>query len=142
MTPEERLAHCRRIAAAGGRRTVEKHGSAHMAAIGKLGFAKAIELGWGLQLAAKLAAGYAAKFGTPLKLGPEPRRKAAIRAAARQMYCGMTCEALGCYEPGQVHHLEIEGDDPNNGGYIKILCGRHHRQRHREIRLAHLRRPR
>jgi hypothetical protein len=141
MTPAERREHCRRIASSGGRRTVEIHGTSHMSQIGKAGFAKALELGWGLQLAAKLANSYIAKFGKPLQLGTEPQRKARIRSAARRMYDGRTCEAIGCESPGQVHHLEIDGDDPNNGGYIKILCEIHHRERHREIRRNHLRFP-
>lgn len=139
MTAEERREHCRRIAASGGRRTFERHGASHMSRIGKAGFAKALELGWGLQLAAKLAVSYRAKFGRAIALGPEPQRKARIRAAARRMFCGLSCEAICCGSPGQVHHLEIDGDDPNNGGYILILCAQHHRERHREIRRNHLR---
>lgn len=36
--PFNRAEHCRRIAASGGRATVARHGSSHMAAIGVRGF--------------------------------------------------------------------------------------------------------
>lgn len=132
-----RTEHCRRIANAGGRRTYEVHGAAHMSAIGRRGFATSVALGWGLQLAVKLASSYHAKFGRAITLSAASKRKAAIRAAARRFYRGLPCDR--CDAPcGEVHHLEINGADPNNGGYILILCSACHRREHRAQRLANL----
>ncbi len=135
----DRAAHCRRIASLGGQATVRIHGTSHMQTIGRIGFQRAIELGWGLELAKKLAPGYAAKFGRPLVLGAGPQRKARIRAQARRLFGGTPCDAIDCEERGQVHHLDIYGEWPNDGAFIRVLCRRHHIEEHRRIRRAHLR---
>lgn len=143
MTPQERAALCRRIASSGGRSTLARHGTEHMAAIGRKGFAVAVELGWGPVLAEKLSPGYAAKFGKPITLSPASLEKARIRAEARAIYAGMTCDVPGCAAPGQVHHIHgLTGDEPNDGLNISIRCEAHHRAIHRERRRDHLRRPR
>lgn len=137
MSTFDRAAHCRRIAAVGGRRTVERHGTAHMAAIGKRGFAVAVALGWGPQLAAKLAPSYRAKYGRDPVLGPVCLKKARLRAEARRIYGGMGCDVPGCGLSGQVHHLHGLGiADPNAIDAISILCDGHHRARHKELRRA------
>lgn len=137
MSAFDRPAHCRRIAALGGRRTVERHGTAHMSRIGAIGFQVAVALGWGPQLAAKLAPSYRAKYGRDPILGPACLEKARLRAEARRIYGGMPCDVPGCREPGQVHHLHGLGiADPNAIDHIAILCDVHHRERHRQLRRA------
>lgn len=134
-----RAQHCRRIASLGGQALVRIHGTEHMSQIGAKGFKKALELGWGLELAAKLSASYSAKYGKPITLGAQSKQRARIRAAARRFYGGMPCD--NCDAPGgQVHHLDINADNPNAGGYIQILCSACHRAEHRRLRVSHLRR--
>lgn len=137
MTPEERRAHCRRIASSGGRRTVERYGQAHMTELAKKGFAKAVELGYGEALARKLSGSYEAKFGKPISLSPQSVEIGRVRAEARKLYGGMACSVIGCERPGQVHHLDIRHPDPNHPSRVEIICALHHRARHRAIRRTH-----
>src|SRR5579872_517752 len=131
MTGFDRAAHCRRIASRGGKTTAAKYGAAYISAIGKRGFAKAVELGWGLELAAKLGPAYLRKYGKPLKLGQGTREDAAIRAEARRLYSGSLCDA--CAERvGQVHHIHgLRSPDPNEPSNIRNLCPPCHRAEHR-----------
>jgi len=133
MSGFDRTAHCRRIAALGGRATLLAHGKAHMAAIGRNGFRVALALGWGPTLAAKLQASYTAKFGRQIVLGPCSLAKARVRADARRIYGGMLCDVPGCLEGGQVHH--VHGVEVGNGEHnIMVLCGAHHVELHRAAR--------
>jgi hypothetical protein len=135
MTPEERAAHCRAIASAGGRATVARHGIAHMAAIGKRGFAAAVALGWGPELARKLAPSYEAKFARTIQLGPTAKERAELRRQARAIYGGNVCDIPGCELPGEVHHvggLDAGNDETN----ILVLCRAHHVAHHRALRRA------
>lgn len=135
MTSDERAAHCRAIAASGGRATLEKHGVEHMVAIGKRGFAAAVALGWGPELAKKLAPAYEAKFGREIQLGSGVKAKAELRRQARAIYGGNLCDVPGCGLPGEVHH--IGGVDAGNEETnIHILCRAHHIAHHRALRRA------
>lgn len=137
MAGFNRAAHCKRIAAAGGRSTVARHGAAHMSAIGKAGFAKAVELGYGVYISSILSPSYEAKFGKPIRLSMQSREAAAIRAAARDLFGGMICDRCAA-APGQVHHIEgLRCPDPNAPSRIAILCDRCHRAEHRQIRREH-----
>lgn len=138
MTPEERRDHLRRIGSLGGKRTVEKHGRGHMQTIGRKGFQVAKNLGWGPQLAAKLAPSYEAKFGRPITLSQESREHAAVRAEARKVYAGRQCDRVGCDQPGQVHHIgSVDAENPNAVNNIAIYCAKHHRELHQHARQAH-----
>ena len=140
MTPEERTAHMRALGSRGGKSTVARHGTEHMQAIGKRGFAVAVELGWGQQLAGKLGPTYQAKFGKPIVLSPQSQEKARIRTQAREIYAGQVCDVPGCESIGQVHHIHgLGGSDPNEPANIAIRCAHHHRATHRDQRRAHLR---
>lgn len=138
MSTFDRGAHCRRIASSGGRATVEIHGIAHMQEIGKRGFQQAVALGWGLELARKLAPSYQRKFGRPLTLSSACETRARIRAEARRLYGGMRCQNCGASR-GQVHHIAIDADRPNQVSVVRILCGHCHIAEHRALRRLHLR---
>lgn len=139
MSTFDRVAHCRRIASAGGRALVAARGTAYMQEIGKRGFRVAVELGWGEVLADKLGDSYAAKFGKALVLPAAAKEKARARARARRLYGGQLCDVPGCNEAGQVHHIQgfAAGGDPNAGTNIEIHCAAHHKAIHRERRRAH-----
>lgn len=138
MSPEERAEHCRRIARLGGQAVVAKHGIEHMSLIGKAGFQSALDLGYGEVLARKLGPAYEAKFGKPLVLGAASAEKNRLRAQARAIYGGQTCDAAGCELPGDVHHLGglalPSANEPSN---IQVLCKAHHLAWHRARRAAH-----
>jgi hypothetical protein len=72
LTPQER-------GRLGGQATFARYGRAHYSRIGAVGFARAIEAGWGEYLLAKLAPSYRAKFGCDPVLG---RNKAGDQARA------------------------------------------------------------
>jgi len=72
LTPQER-------GRLGGQATFARYGRDHYAAIGRVGFARAIEAGWGEYLLEKLAPSYRAKFGRDPVLG---RNKAGDKARA------------------------------------------------------------
>jgi hypothetical protein len=136
MTPEERAAHCRRIASLGGKRTVALHDTSHMSAIGRRGFAVAMALGWGPELAKKLAPSYEAKFGKPIVLGPQTQARARIRAEARAIYGGNPCEFCGAADT-EVHHIHgLDVDNVNDDINIYVLCGPCHRELHKMARRA------
>jgi len=141
MNPEERRAHCRRIAALGGRATAEKHGREYMAEIGKRGFARAMEEIGGEAVAALLAASYQTKYGRPIERTtnkPKKRADHRKRQQARQLYPSASCELCGA--PAERHHVNglrtAKTGDVNAPENIRHLCRQHHIEEHRRQRCA------
>ncbi len=116
LTPQER-------GRLGGQATFARYGRAHYSRIGAVGFARAIEAGWGEYLLEKLAPSYRAKFGRDPVLG---RNKAGdkARAAARKAAPALgVCAWLGCTAPAtERHHIDGWQVSPDTCG----LCDAHH----------------
>ena len=116
LTPQER-------GRLGGQATFARYGRAHYRRIGAVGFARAIEAGWGEYLLAKLAPSYRAKFGRDPVLG---RNKAGdkVRAEARKATPALgVCAWLGCTAPAtERHHIDGWQVSPATCG----LCDAHH----------------
>jgi len=116
LTPQER-------GRLGGQATFARYGRDHYSRIGAVGFARAIEAGWGEYLLAKLAPSYRAKFGRDPVLG---RNKAGdqARAAARKATPTLgVCAWLGCTAPATArHHIDGWQQSPDTCG----LCDAHH----------------
>jgi len=112
MTPEERAAHCRRIAALGGRAHVAARGKEYMARIGRVGFQAAIDLGYGKYLATVvLRRGYYEKYGTEPHI---KRNKEGDKARARPpRHAGTGIVRLAGRLPaagrGTASHRRVEG---------------------------------
>ncbi len=126
LTPQER-------GRLGGQATFARYGREHYSRIGAVGFARAIEAGWGAYLLEKLAPSYRAKFGRDPVLG---RNKAgdAARAAARVATPTLgVCAWLGCTAPAtERHHIDgwqVSGDTCG-------LCDEHHTELERSYRDA------
>jgi len=92
LTPQER-------GRLGGQATLARYGRAHYSRIGAVGFARAIEAGWGEYLLKKLGPSYRAKFGRDPVLG---RNKAGDQARAQARKATPT---LGLCD---AHHTELE----------------------------------
>jgi len=126
LTPQER-------GRLGGQATFARYGRDHYAAIGRVGFARAIEAGWGEYLLEKLAPSYRAKFGRDPVLG---RNKAgdAARAQARKATPTLgVCAWLGCTVPAaERHHIDGWQVSPDTCG----LCDEHHTELERSYRDA------
>ena len=139
MTTEERAAHCRGIAALGGRRTLELYGAEHLSRIGKRGFRVALALGYGEVLSRKLGPSYEAKFGRAIHLSPQSREAGRIRAEARKRLGRGPCEHCGTAGT-QVHHRRgITDPEANAPANLQRLCGDCHRAEHRRGRAAYRR---
>ena len=99
--------------------------------IGAVGFARAIEAGWGAYLLEKLAPSYRAKFGRDPVLG---RNKAGdqARAQARKATLGV-CAWLGCTaQATERHHIDGWQVSADTCG----LCDEHHTELERSYRNA------
>ncbi len=126
LTPQER-------GRLGGQATFARYGRAHYSKIGTVGFAHALDAGWGEYLLQKLAPTYRAKFGRDPVLG---RNKAGdqARAAARTATPTLgRCAWLGCTAPATArHHVD--------GWKVSVetcgLCDMHHTELERTYRDA------
>ncbi len=116
LTPQER-------GRLGGQATLARYGRAHYSRIGAVGFARAIEAGWGAYLLEKLAPSYRAKFGRDPVLG---RNKAGDQARAQARTATPTlgrCAWLGCTAPAtERHHVDGWQQSADTCG----LCAAHH----------------
>ncbi|HUY97275.1 MAG TPA: HNH endonuclease signature motif containing protein [Verrucomicrobiae bacterium] len=142
MTGTERAAHCRRIGALGGRRTLELYGTSYLSAIGKTGFRVALELGYGEVLSHKLAGSYQAKFGREIRLSPQSKEAARIRAEARKRAAAGPCVRCGAGKTEVHHRRGISDPDANHPNNLVRLCSVCHRAEHRRRRAAHRQRGR
>lgn len=146
ISPEERAAHCRRIASSGGRKTVEKHGAAWMSTIGKAGFRAALESIGGVELYKIIGGSYEAKFGRALDMrscrnAAAERQRADCRKAHPELgtcewvYCDEAGELAGCCGAPAEHRHHIEGLPAGHGrDNVKFYCAEHHRALHRMLR--------
>ena len=116
LTPQER-------GRLGGQATFARYGRAHYSRIGAVGFARAIEAGWGEYLLEKLAPSYRAKFGRDPVLG---RNKVGdqARAAARKATPTLgRCAWQGCTaQATERHHVDGWQQSADTCG----LCAAHH----------------
>jgi hypothetical protein len=116
LTPQER-------GRLGGQATFARYGRAHYSKIGAVGFARAIEAGWGEYLLGKLAPSYRAKFGREPQLR---RNKAgdAARAQARKATPTLgRCAWQGCTaQATERHHIDGWQRSAETCG----LCAAHH----------------
>ncbi len=116
LTPQER-------GRLGGQTTFARYGRDHYAAIGRVGFARAIEAGWGEYLLAKLAPSYRAKFGRDPVLGRNKAGDAARAQARRATPTLGVCAWLGCTAPAtERHHIDGWQASADTCG----LCAEHH----------------
>ena len=126
MTPQER-------GRLGGQTTYARYGKDHYSRIGAVGFAHAIDAGWGEYLLQKLAPTYRAKFGRDPVLG---RNKAGDKAHAAARKATPTlgrCAWLGCTAPATArHHVDGWKVSADMCG----LCDAHHRELERSYRDA------
>ncbi len=116
LTPQER-------GRLGGQATLARYGKEHYSRIGAVGFARAIEAGWGEYLLEKLAPSYRAKFGRDPVLGRNAAGDQA-RAAARKATPTLgVCAWPGCTAPAtERHHVDGWQVSPDTCG----LCDAHH----------------
>jgi len=126
LTPQER-------GRLGGQATLARYGRDHYSRIGAVGFARAIEAGWGEYLLEKLAPSYRAKFGRDPVLG---RNKAGdkARADARQATPMLgRCAWPGCaMQATQRHHVDGWTVSSETCG----LCTPHHSALEKAYRAA------
>ncbi len=126
LTPQER-------GRLGGQATFARYGTEHYSRIGRVGFQRAIEAGWGEYLLAKLAPSYRAKFGRDPVLG---RNKAGDTARAQARKATPTlgrCAWLGCTAPAtERHHVDGWQVSAETCG----LCDAHHAELERSYRDA------
>jgi len=126
LTPQERGRR-------GGQATFARYGRDHYAAIGRVGFARAIEAGWGAYLLEKLAPSYRAKFGRDPVLG---RNAAGDKARAQARTATPTlgvCAWQGCVAPAtERHHVDGWQVSADTCG----LCAEHHTALERSYREA------
>ena len=100
MTPRER-------GRLGGKATLARHGQDHMSKIGAVGFAHAMENGWGAYLLDKLAPGYRAKFGREPVLGRNTAGDRARAQARKDKPALGLCAWPGCTRPAtDRHHVD------------------------------------
>jgi len=122
FTPQER-------GRLGGQATFARYGRAHYSRIGAVGFARAIEAGWGEYLLEKLAPSYRAKFGRDPVLG---RNKAGAQARKATPTLGV-CAWLGCTaQATERHHVDGWKVSADTCG----LCDAHHAELERTYRDA------
>ena len=126
LTPQER-------GRLGGQATLARHGTEFYSRIGRVGFAHAIEAGWGAYLREKLAPTYRAKFGRDPVLGRNAAGDTA-RAAARTATPTLgVCAWFGCTAPAtERHHVDGWTVSPDTCG----LCAEHHTALERAYRDA------
>jgi len=129
LTPQER-------GRLGGQATLARYGTAHYSRIGRVGFAHAIEAGWGEYLLEKLAPSYRAKFGRDPVLG---RNAAGDQARAQARKATPTlgvCAWQGCTAPAterhHMHHIDGWKVSADTCG----LCNEHHTALERSYRAA------
>ncbi len=126
LTPQER-------GRLGGQATLARYGREHFSRIGAVGFAHAIEAGWGEHLLTKLGPSYVAKFGREPRLG---RNRAGDKARAQTRRAAPTlgrCAWPAC--PAQAterHHVDGWQVSPDTCG----LCDAHHTDLERAYRAA------
>ena len=131
---EERCQYMRVGGRGGGRATVPRHGTAHMARIGKLGFAATKERHGGELLALLLGASYLAKYGRPIDLTTARNLVAERERAATRRDWPNPGKCACCHGPGQErHHLAGLGGG-HGEGVILWLCRLCHARTHRELR--------
>lgn len=134
MTTEERRAYLRELGGRGGRATLARHGTEHMARIGKVGFQVTKERYGGEFLAKLLGESYERKFGRRINLTTARNLLAEReRAATRRAYPEPTaCQSCG--GPGQERH-HLAGLGAGHGeGLVVWLCAGCHATIHRELR--------
>ncbi len=126
LSPEAhaaRAAHCRRIASLGGQATLARRGKEHFAAIGKVGFQAALDLGYGEYLLTKLAPSYRAKFGRDPVVGRNTAGDKARAQARRATPTLGACQWPACTAPAtERHHVDGWKVSDNTTG----LCTAHH----------------
>jgi len=126
LTPQER-------GRLGGQATFARYGRTHYSKIGAVGFARALEAGWGEYLLGKLAPSYRAKFGRDPVLGRNTAGDTA-RAQARTATPALgVCAWQGCAAPAtERHHVDGWKVSAETCG----LCDAHHAALERSYRAA------
>ncbi len=126
LTPQERGRR-------GGQATLARHGKEFYSRIGAVGFAHALDAGWGEYLLVKLAPSYRAKFGRDPVLG---RNTAGDKARADARKATPTlgrCTWPACVaQATERHHVDGWKLSPDTCG----LCDAHHTQLERAYRDA------
>jgi len=126
LTPQER-------GRLGGQATFARYGRDYYSRIGAVGFARAIEAGWGEYLLEKLAPSYRAKYGREPQLGRNKAGDAARAQARRATPTLGVCAWLGCTAPATArHHVDGWQVSPDTCG----LCDAHHAELERSYRDA------
>ncbi len=126
LTPQER-------GRLGGQATLARYGTEHYSRIGAVGFARAIEAGWGEYLLEKLAPSYRAKFGCEPHLGRNAAGDKARAQARRATPTLGVCAWLGCTAPAtERHHIDGWQVSADTCG----LCAAHHDELERSYRDA------
>jgi len=126
LTPQER-------GRLGGQATLARYGRDHYSRIGAVGFARAIEAGWGAYLLEKLAPSYRAKFGRDPVLGRNAAGDTARAQARRATPRLGVCAWQGCAAPAtERHHVDGWKVSPDTCG----LCDEHHTALERSYREA------
>ncbi len=126
LTPQER-------GRLGGQATLARHGTEFYSRIGRVGFARAIEAGWGEYLLEKLAPSYRAKYGRDPVLGRNAAGDTA-RAQARKATPALgVCAWQGCAaQATERHHVDGWKVSADTCG----LCAEHHAALERSYRAA------
>ncbi len=126
LTPQER-------GRLGGQATLARHGTEFYSRIGRVGFQRAIEAGWGEYLLTKLGPSYRAKYGKDPVLGRNTagdKARAQARRATPTLGC---CAWQGCTAPAtQRHHVDGWQVSADTCG----LCDEHHAALERAWRAA------
>jgi len=118
LTPQER-------GRLGGQATLARHGTEFYSRIGRVGFAHAIEAGWGEYLREKLAPSYRAKYGRDPVLGRNATGDKARAQARRATPTLGACAWQGCAAPAtERHHIDGWQHSADTCG----LCDAHHTQ--------------
>lgn len=126
MTPQER-------GRLGGQATYARYGHDHYSRIGRVGFAHALEAGWGAYLLGKLAPTYRAKFGKEPTLGRNRAGDKARADARRETPMLGRCAWPDCATRAtQRHHVDGWKVSPATCG----LCDAHHTDLERAYRAA------
>jgi len=126
LTPQERGRR-------GGQATFARYGRAHYSRIGAVGFAHALDAGWGDYLLVKLAPSYRAKFGRDPVLGRNTAGDKARAAARKATPILGVCAWLNCtVQATQRHHVDGWKLSPDTCG----LCDAHHAALERAYRHA------
>ncbi len=126
LTPQER-------GRLGGQATLARHGTEFYSRIGRVGFAHAIEAGWGEYLLEKLAPSYRAKYGRDPVLGRNAAGDTARAQARRATPTLGVCAWQGCAaQATERHHVDGWQVSPDTCG----LCEEHHAALERSYRQA------